>query len=566
MVHRCLLVPELFGLVCEVITDDWTFTPPARRSATLASLARTCRAFEGPALDVLWREIEGLRPLLCTMPSDLFEIQAKDSSPPVNLLCLRRPILLSDLTRLPSYAQRICKIQADFKYTHFRIDVEALQALSMATFHMRPLLPNLKDLWWYHGNTTKEVEWSMLQCIYLFFSPKLTKLSIVLFNTFDSAYPPSILSGLRNSCPALKELTFGFQPSNPDEENRRGISSVICQWNWLQSLSVTDLTQEALEHFATIPSLRELSLGSLGDLTRSYNQHSPIVVRNPTSGYPALQILSISCRTIDAAIAFAQLLSSSPVGHLQIKVAGPCFPRQWREFFDTIVHHIYHPSLEHLTLRELGNALDPPEALHSDIGLEALTVFTNLEVVNIHPTYGIQLTSDTVNKLAYAWPKICVLNLGNTYPSSRSPIIKTEDLIPFAQRCLKLRRLGIVFDAQNTQLRSSPGLFNNTLKTLGVADSPINAPAVVAAFLSDIFPRIESVTFDNDWRETNGDREDTTETARMWEEAERLLETFVKGWFRDDLYPNAIKTPRMVANPQSLPSQSIHDPFDSNVQ
>jgi hypothetical protein len=408
------------------------------------------------------------------------------------------------------------------------VDVEALQALSMATLHMRPLLPNLEDLSWYYGHITKEVEWSMFQCIYLFFAPKLTTLSIVFQNTFDSACPPSILSGLINSCPALKELTFLFRSSNSDGENLRGISSVICQWNCLQSLTVIDLTQEALEHLATIPSLRTLSFNSLKDVTRSYDQHLPIVTRHPTSGYPALQSLSISCR-MDAAIAFAQLLSFSPVEDLEIQVVDLCYPRHWRELFSTISRHIYHPSLKELTLQESGNALDPPEALISDIGLEALTVFTNLEVVDVQPTFGIQLTSDTVNRLADAWPKMRHLELGNTYPSSRSPVIKMEGLIPFAQRCPKLEYLGIVFDAQNTQLRSTPGLFNNSLTTLSVADSPINDPAIVAAFLSDIFPRIESITFDNDWRDyPDGDPEDATETARMWEEADRLLETFAK--------------------------------------
>ena len=80
MVHRCLLVPELFTLVCEGLTHDY------ERSVTLASLARTCRAFEGPALDILWRNIEGLHPILCTMPSDLFEMKAKDGYPQDNAL------------------------------------------------------------------------------------------------------------------------------------------------------------------------------------------------------------------------------------------------------------------------------------------------------------------------------------------------------------------------------------------------------------------------------------------------------------------------------------------------
>ena len=88
MVHRCLLVPELFSLVCEVLMYDYEMRL-RQRSATLASLACTCRAFEGPALDTLWREIQGLRPILCTMPSDLFEMKSKDWYPQVNKLLVR---------------------------------------------------------------------------------------------------------------------------------------------------------------------------------------------------------------------------------------------------------------------------------------------------------------------------------------------------------------------------------------------------------------------------------------------------------------------------------------------
>jgi hypothetical protein len=92
----------------------------------------------------------------------------------------------------------------------FFVDVEALQALSMATLHMRPLIPNVEYLSWYYGHITKDVEGSMLQCICLFLAPKLTTLSIVLHAIFDGAWLPSILSGLINFCPALKDLTFLF--------------------------------------------------------------------------------------------------------------------------------------------------------------------------------------------------------------------------------------------------------------------------------------------------------------------------------------------------------------------
>lgn len=44
MVHRCLLVPEILGLVCEVLREDWTTGLLDEQLVTLAALARTCRA------------------------------------------------------------------------------------------------------------------------------------------------------------------------------------------------------------------------------------------------------------------------------------------------------------------------------------------------------------------------------------------------------------------------------------------------------------------------------------------------------------------------------------------
>ena len=96
MVHWCLLVPEILGLVCEVLWEDWTTGLLDEQLATLAALARICRAFEGPALDSLWREISGLHPLLCIMPLDLFKMEENFSGEKKNLLvCTIANYLLS---------------------------------------------------------------------------------------------------------------------------------------------------------------------------------------------------------------------------------------------------------------------------------------------------------------------------------------------------------------------------------------------------------------------------------------------------------------------------------------
>ena len=54
-IHEILL--NIFAH-CQRRLGYWKF------AADLAVLARTCRTFEEPALDVLWRELYGLSPLV----------------------------------------------------------------------------------------------------------------------------------------------------------------------------------------------------------------------------------------------------------------------------------------------------------------------------------------------------------------------------------------------------------------------------------------------------------------------------------------------------------------------
>jgi hypothetical protein len=123
--HRTLQIPEIFASICREI-------PPLSRgrlhretSATLAALARTCKAFSGPALNILWRH-PFLVDLLRCMPEDLWKfigdptvsaisqitaclLLANDfgqSSTPIELV-LRRPVVLSDWERLLVCTQRV---------------------------------------------------------------------------------------------------------------------------------------------------------------------------------------------------------------------------------------------------------------------------------------------------------------------------------------------------------------------------------------------------------------------------------------------------------------------------
>ncbi|KAJ7626229.1 hypothetical protein B0H17DRAFT_963456 [Mycena rosella] len=66
--YRALEIPEIVdGIVAEV-RDIFT-----SRRADLVALARTCRAFQNPALDRIWRSQDTLSHLVRCLPRDLWD-------------------------------------------------------------------------------------------------------------------------------------------------------------------------------------------------------------------------------------------------------------------------------------------------------------------------------------------------------------------------------------------------------------------------------------------------------------------------------------------------------------
>jgi hypothetical protein len=62
--HRCLDLPEIFSLILTEAHHQ------KRSGRTLSALARTCKSFSGPALDLLWYSQTSLAPLMLCLPSN----------------------------------------------------------------------------------------------------------------------------------------------------------------------------------------------------------------------------------------------------------------------------------------------------------------------------------------------------------------------------------------------------------------------------------------------------------------------------------------------------------------
>ena len=70
--HACLLIPDLIAKIAEACAPRYRDRSPFRDDEsgmrTLCALARTCRALQGPALDVIWYHQINLNNLISLMP------------------------------------------------------------------------------------------------------------------------------------------------------------------------------------------------------------------------------------------------------------------------------------------------------------------------------------------------------------------------------------------------------------------------------------------------------------------------------------------------------------------
>jgi hypothetical protein len=69
--HRCLGVLDILHNIFDYVdADKWC------RTRWILALALTCRAFEDSALDVLWRSLPNLVPLVRCLPASALEEEA----------------------------------------------------------------------------------------------------------------------------------------------------------------------------------------------------------------------------------------------------------------------------------------------------------------------------------------------------------------------------------------------------------------------------------------------------------------------------------------------------------
>ncbi|RPD59018.1 hypothetical protein L226DRAFT_465638 [Lentinus tigrinus ALCF2SS1-7] len=491
----------------------------SQRRTTLARCARVCRAFLGPAIAILWRDVDSLSPL----------ISAIRASDPSSSNIVRIPRLG---TRAFEYARRVRAVHGFGKPLDSR-DSASLDGLPPP--NDLPLLPQLRHLRWVQlvpsGMELLQIIPGSLRSLHIVFRRSPAWQDLVAIHDTPCEYEVFVRE-------LLKEISL----KAPHLRYLRISTSGDVKESWLESIG--DFPQvntiDVLErvHCPVLTTRLILPLSSLRDLRhlriRLPNEIPSLAALDP---FPSLQSL-----TLDAMFAPIRVVSAflsaitSPQLHTVVIQNCECTTMsvgmKVHEVCD-VMRSRFSSSLRkvELSLRGIGPIITDTHPLIRTI--EPLLDMHDLDDVclTIAPEVAVIPASEhDLEKMAEAWPKATRLHLCY-HPSSSSPSLK--DIAEFARQCGDLTDLvlpGIDAtasysdgDLQNPttinphpkRMSFSPDPRTNrdparhALRTLSLADSGWNSkipdPVRLARFMDELFPEVEwkcPPLASEHWRET----------------------------------------------------------------
>jgi hypothetical protein len=514
-VHRSLLIPEVISLICNEVNLS------QQRLKTLAALACTCHFFQEPALNHLWSKLSNIGPLVKSMPSDLWRV---DSEPiygkstasklvrviPIRIStskflvkCISRPIKPSDWTRFLVHAPRVKRLSV--RNSSPRVDIKVYQALSVAA-RTTVLLPNVKELIWYLSADDDHI----FPFVSLFLGPGILIIHLSLKNS--GVIGPSLLPTLNSRLPALRRLKLDYE--EPTKAIAESLSVAMCGWTQLRVLETGELSKDALINLGGLPCLSRLLCTLARDTILA-----PITLSN-SSWFPVLSRLSIRPKDLTSCSFLVETLSSVPIGTIIVTYAGVHDPLGSRRLLDAM--NKCNPST--LASIELKHTFVSPSAHTPNIlaieNIRPLFVFSALYSVDLIFWDEVDIDDAGMEELAKAWPQLSSFSMKIYHTIDRKPRVTLAGLIPLVKHCRDLLEIVITVNACEVDVsesRPGKGAVNTEIDTLCVGDSPIEDPVAVAAFLSDIFPAVN--TIDNQLNQL-------PENSK-WSQVADLIPTFV---------------------------------------
>ncbi|KAJ7457447.1 hypothetical protein FB451DRAFT_1142682 [Mycena latifolia] len=519
--HRCLGILEIIELICEHLEGAY-LTQDGRKAC--AALARTCKDFHGPALDVLWRIQYTLENIIKCLPSNLWEERVGPwGVTRVRIIGVIHP---GDWEIPLGYARRIQELRFNpIGLTYPFPDVDTLDTIS-SSLPQGYLCPNLRSITW---EPSDDVSFPYIR---LFLGPKVTSAYFSLPGSIVSNI--SLLPNLTLRYPELKSLRI--QGIVESALLRRASSAIVLDLNRIEYLAVDALDRPALDHLSRLPGLKSLNIRipqvtDLGPPPPSRSHYS----------FPALRTIQFSSTTIEFAIEFVNLLSDCRLEEINVGTDVLATKATTGELYTALANRLSHSPLDWLWIGNVdeGITATPAPSLGTVANyvinghtLAALFCFTNLTTVGLEPPVGFGIDDITAWDMARAWPKIRSLKLASATDLHHPTSMTLHGLRAFAQHCRDLTWLSITVDASTVPpFDNSPEtrISQRQLSSFDVGASLISDPPTVARFMSGLFPALVEISTVRAWRwdepDEYDDEEEAAQRARhaQWNQVEVLV-------------------------------------------
>ncbi|KAJ7160459.1 hypothetical protein C8R46DRAFT_369840 [Mycena filopes] len=480
--HRCWRVNELTSMIFALLGPiDPPWIPPYFESpqCALSRLARTCRHFTNPALDLLWEEHHGIYRLLKCLPKHTWAML--DGS--FTIQTILEP---EDWDRVFSYSARIRVLNLDRSSGGIVLPLHTSVAESIGmTFPRECILPNMHTL-------RLDLSCGLFPCIHLLLSPTLRDITLELCGPF---WRLGVLQLLQRKSPFLKMVSLSQDESLSPSDETDAISSFLAHLPQLTAVTVeSTLNSQGYRSLAALPHLEYLYVGEMD------TDPFPAANNLPAMAYfPTLLSLKFETTPVEHAIRFLSRVASGDLRKVEIGawVNHPMTTDAFALCSATQSHYssISLTSIE-IDFRTAGEKARTSPRLYTMTPntLRPLLSCSKIQVLKVTSILEVCLDDAFVAAMALAWPAIRHLSI---YGHHRNPIHPTTPtimgLLPLSRCCPQLRVLHLVVDATSLRMDDpsrSPRVLQTALKSLRIS----NSPRMVAEFLSSVFPALTTFT------------------------------------------------------------------------
>ncbi|KAG2338013.1 hypothetical protein BDR05DRAFT_1062970 [Suillus weaverae] len=473
--HLCLLPPEILLQIFSIHEFD---------QPTLASLARTCRTLKEPALDILWKYINGFKPLIVCLPERVTDTDIQGR------LTLKRPLLNEECRHIGRYTQRIRSLTV-LPFHLESIDDRVVQAFISAP-SPTPLLPNLHRLEWWDD---REYFFPLLRIL---LGSSITKMSLGFEQKTPSFAKSALVASLGARCPSIRELHCEY--GGDSEDSSDAICEALCGLRELFRLHIGVFSSQTLLGLASSSSLKSLHLYlETYNINHTHSDCTPtsssklkrvfITAPSPPVHTHCLRnIRFLSCRSVRLYINHGLPQPYDPMDIPDLIISfSECFPPTLEQ-----IYFGFEFDVDHLTD-------DPSFALSFNVFVPLLS-FSRLTHLDLDWICTSAIDDTSLKTMAQSWPQLEIFRFGSTNRWLVLPSLTFIGLVHLIHHCPHLHIIQMAFSACPVDVNSAP--FSNTnpnekIAGLNVGISPIVNPVAVACQLHKLMPKLGIVGFYN---------------------------------------------------------------------